>query len=1054
MGRCTACTASRTSQQVVFGEGSDRARIVSIGEAPGPDEDIRGRPFIGRAGGVYDRLLDEARIPRPQVYTTNTILCYPGRRKEGGFNKPDDQQVEICTTHWLFPVLAALKPRVILAWGLTATQMLLKTTAPMGELVGKEVEQNGSIVIPLYHPSYFLHNASDYTAWRLVVDALVRAKQLAGLAVTGTYVDQVKIERHQEDKRVIAALESRSAIFEHRPWRDEREYINAWTDGTDIVLLFKDGNQKRRERIEGFKWYFYLQTDDVFKLPPNFWRKWFDDGLVVGLKADPANPDWTMVFARRQVRRTTALREHLLEGSINLWDERQIQKFESDRHLRELLDELEQHGVQHYEADLTPSKRFMADYDLKIAADYNELFLDIETDDTLPLVDRLTLGDRRILSIAWELHPIDKAKKPEVGFLLLRREDDRAEADLMAEFAEVIPRSDILYAWNGNNFDFPILRARARKFKVGVPWEEVHTIDLLRTWFRYFQRGATVNTSFALQNIAKHVLKQEKVDWKAKAATRGLRLSKFIQLYREAPDILEEYNRDDTHKLVELEKFTGFAKIDQVFCRIGNCFVRDYHITTKIDSLLLKRAKQAGVHFKSRKVSVLQESRWDRMKHRKEYAGRSGAQIRGTSLYEGAYVLEPKKGYWEGVAALDFKSLYPSVMVAWNISPETYVPDDEAASYPADRIIECPTGAKFRTDVQGFIPTIFADTGEKRRVYQQLQAEQPVGSDLFLLYYRLAYSFKRLGLSFYGDMGNVESRYFNPRVAAAVTLSGQYLLKKAVAYGEELGYPALYGDTDSLYIKIPQSEGGKFVEAINTYLQQLLVREWNVPATRFTVELEYENYFPRIFFVRKKRYAGLMTMYKGKEASFTEIKGFECMRSDGIEFARRMQRTVIEMILRHRSSVKEITNFLFEQREQVFTKRLSLDDITITKGIAKSLDDYKANAVHVTLARQYRQEGGEFFVGMKIPYVVTKGKPKLEAVLAEHFTGTYDADYYWDHLILPPTYRIVEVLYPSVSWDLLFTAPTSASLRRKLARETARTQREESTQDDDHERAS
>ena len=1035
MSRCTACDCAKTSQQVVFGIGDVKAKIVSIGEAPGPDEDSKGEPFVGRAGKLHDEFWETVGIKRADLWITNIAKCFPGRTLKGGIATPKETDVQICKDKWLRDELRIVKPLVIVAWGLTAAHGFgIGKKLTMGDIAGKEFETEFGIVIPVYHPSYFLRNPNEYLTRQKVYDALSQAVVRAGI---GTKIfggmDQQKTERHQEDKSVIAALESRSSVFDHVPWPKEgdpnfgRAYSTAWTDGSDIWLIYKDKhNRKKAEVIDWFEWYFYVKTKDfVEKVPASWLSRWKRDGLIHRVEPDSVNPEWLQVFAERHVQRTWALREHLLESYLTLWDDRTIQKYPKDQKLRKMLDELEKMGVNHYEADLTPTRRFMTDYDIKLMEHYDECYIDIETDDTLPLGDRRTLGDRRILSIAWETVWADRSRKPESGFLLLKKENDRAEREMLEEFKYVMAGIDVMYAWNGNNFDFPILRHRSRRYHTEADWETIHTIDLLRTWFRYFQRGAAVNTSYALQSIAKHILKKEKLDWRAMAKQRGQNIKSFLQLYREAPDILEEYNRWDARLLLELEQHMGFAKIDQVFSRIGNCFARDYHITTKIDSLLLKRGKQSGMHFKTKKVKIISEG--GKAAYKKE---------QGWEAYEGAYVLEPKLGVFDNVAALDFKSLYPSVMVAFNISPETHLKEDEVAGLDPSQYISCPVkeengefvidkkrGTKFRTDVLGYVPTIFQDTGEKRKVYQELQANEPVGSDLFLLYYRLAYSFKRLGLSFYGDMGNLESRYFNPKVAEAVTLSGQFILKEALKFAEREGVEPLYGDTDSMYVKLPASEGPGFVKRCNDYLRTLL-NSMGVPDERFKVELEYENYFSRMFFLKKKRYAGLMTMYKGKEASFTEVKGLEMMRSDGIEYTRQVQKTLIEMIVREKRPVKTIAraviDFMMAEREKTLGHKLSKDQITITKGLTKSLEEYKQKSVHIDIARAIRASGGEYYVGMKVPYIVTSSEKTLVAVHADDYQGQYDHVYYWDKVIYPPCYRILEVCFPEIPWHELF----------------------------------
>jgi DNA polymerase I len=1032
----------------VFGEGPSKARIMSVAEAPGPSEDKAGRPLVGKSGVLFDQMLEEAGFSRAQMYVTNTVKCFPGYDDKGKIAKPKQEWIDTCTKKWLEKEIALVKPRVILAWGAYAVKALLDLNSPMKELLGREIEKNGYIIIPLYHPAHFIYNPQDMTTRRKVMDMLQRALVLVGESSTGTYVDQTRTEHHQEDKSVIAALEAKSGVFSRNPWNDKREYSTAWSDGKNVVLVYANANgQKSEEVVRGgidFNWYFYLRTTDALKLGQKFWAYWMKEGAVHRLEPDEVNPEWTKVYSERWVIRTAALKEHLLESYLTLWDDNILKKYPKDRLLRELLDDIEKEGVKHYEADLTPSRRFLTDYDIKIQSAYDEMYIDIETDDTKPLIDRRDLAERRILSIAWETHWKDKSREPRKGFLLLEKENDRSEKMMLIKFAREMPEIDIMYAWNGNNFDFPILRQRMRMHGVTARWDYTHTIDLLRTWKRYHQRGASAMVSFSLQSIAQHQLKTSKLDWREKCKDRGLNVHRFLELYRQAPDILEEYNRYDANLLVQLEQHSGYAKIDQVFSRIGNCFARDYHITTKIDSLLLKRGKQVGMHFPTKKVRIMQEG--GKVDFKKREYGVEG------SMYEGAYVLDPKIGIFEDVAAVDFKSLYPSVMLAWNISPETYITDEQAKKLDPSEYVTAPTGTKFLTSRKGFIPEIFQDTGEKRKVYQKLQADQEVGSDLFLLYYRLAYSFKRLGLSFYGDMGNVESRYFNPKVAEAVTLGGQYILKQAIDYTKLQGLEPLAGDTDSMYIKLPADQGASFVAGCNEYLKKHLYEKFGIPESRFLVELEYENYFSRMFFVRKKRYAGLMTMYKGKKASFTEVKGLECMRSDGIEYARDMQRTIIEMVVRQKVNRKHLVDFLMSEREKVLNGELPIEQITITKGIARAIESYKAKTVHVEIARKFRDAGGEFYVGMKVPYIVTGYKPKLQAVHVDDFKGIYDHDYYWSKLIFPPSYRILVACYPETEWELLVPGLTDkqrAKLRENTIKRNKGDEKSEKDGDDD-----
>jgi DNA polymerase elongation subunit (family B) len=195
-----------------------------------------------------------------------------------------------------------------------------------------------------------------------------------------------------------------------------------------------------------------------------------------------------------------------------------------------------------------------------------------------------------------------------------------------------------------------------------------------------------------------------------------------------------------------------------------------------------------------------------------------------------------------------------------------------------------------------------------------------------------------------------------------------------------------------------------------------------------------------------------MTMYKGKKASFTEVKGLECMRSDGIEYAREMQRTVIEMIVRQKVNKKHLVDFLMSEREKVLNGELPVEQITITKGIARAIESYKARQVHVEIARAFRDGGGEFYIGMKVPYIIVGQKPKLQAIHADDFKGEYDHNYYWTKLIFPPSYRILVACYPETEWELMVPGLTDkqrAKLRENTIKRNSGDEDKDKNGDDD-----
>ena len=171
---CTACPLHETGTQTVFGEGSAKAEVVFVGEQPGDQEDLQGRPFVGPAGKLFDKALEEAGIDRSQVYVTNAVkhFKWQARGKRRIHQKPNWSEIAACRP-WLDAELEVIRPRVLVCLGATAAQALLgrdfRVSRQRGELVESDLAEN---VIATVHPSSILR-ADDATREQ-EYDALVR----------------------------------------------------------------------------------------------------------------------------------------------------------------------------------------------------------------------------------------------------------------------------------------------------------------------------------------------------------------------------------------------------------------------------------------------------------------------------------------------------------------------------------------------------------------------------------------------------------------------------------------------------------------------------------------------------------------------------------------------------------------------------------------------------------------------------------------------------------------------------------------------------------------
>jgi DNA polymerase len=152
LGDCKRCKLHRTRRKIVFGEGNEKATLMLVGEGPGYDEDIQGRPFVGKAGQLLTKILQSVNLQREEVYIANIIKCRPPQNR-----KPESDEIESCNP-FLMKQINAIQPKIICALGTFSAQTLLQTDAKITALRGKLYDLEGIKVIPTYHPAFLLRN--------------------------------------------------------------------------------------------------------------------------------------------------------------------------------------------------------------------------------------------------------------------------------------------------------------------------------------------------------------------------------------------------------------------------------------------------------------------------------------------------------------------------------------------------------------------------------------------------------------------------------------------------------------------------------------------------------------------------------------------------------------------------------------------------------------------------------------------------------------------------------------------------------------------------------
>ena len=153
LGDCTRCRLCETRKNIVFGEGNPRARLVFVGEGPGRDEDIQGRPFVGRAGQLLTKIIQAMKLERKDVYICNVVKCRPPENRN-----PEPDEVASCEP-FLTKQIESINPEIIVSLGSVATGLMLKLkNFKMGQLRGTFHQYGNSKLMITYHPAALLRN--------------------------------------------------------------------------------------------------------------------------------------------------------------------------------------------------------------------------------------------------------------------------------------------------------------------------------------------------------------------------------------------------------------------------------------------------------------------------------------------------------------------------------------------------------------------------------------------------------------------------------------------------------------------------------------------------------------------------------------------------------------------------------------------------------------------------------------------------------------------------------------------------------------------------------
>ncbi|HIE33543.1 MAG TPA: hypothetical protein EYP86_00180 [Candidatus Altiarchaeales archaeon] len=364
-------------------------------------------------------------------------------------------------------------------------------------------------------------------------------------------------------------------------------------------------------------------------------------------------------------------------------------------------------------------------------------------------------------------------------------------------------------------------------------------------------------------------------------------------------------------------------------------------------------------------------------------------------LIVGGYVVEPEKGIHDNIILFDFRSLYPSIIISYNIDPSTI--DCECCK---DDSHKAPTGHYFCKKKRGFIPEILNELIERRmEVKEKLSLEKDLMKRKFLDVKQ--YALKILANSMYGYFAFPRARWYSRDCAEATAALGRQYIHQTIKNVEKNGFKVVYGDTDSVYITLPEEkEKERIVEKAKFLLKKI---NKDLPGV---MELEFEGFYSRGIFITKKRYALI------DEFGKLIVKGLEVRRRDWANIAKKTQDNVLMALLQDRDPEKA-AKIVKKVIEDIKNNRVPLEDLAINTQITKDMGEYVQPGPHILAARRAMKKGLEFRQGDIVSYVITrKGKSISDKAKLIDFVeeGNYDSDYYINNQVLPAVLRILEAL--------------------------------------------
>jgi len=707
----------------------------------------------------------------------------------------------------------------------------------------------------------------------------------------------------------------------------------------------------------------------------------------------------------------------------------------------ELRDKVKAGGIKTYEADILFKYRFMNDMNLgslewvKLGAEPAKTGT-VSVDNCIRVkeirhVKTVQDAPLRFMALDIECVPLKKGTVPEAEkdpvvmialafntpfrgketMVLATRTDGNvvsfdSEKEMLEDFVRIIYDydPDIITGFNINNFDMPYILERMRRNRVPSIFgrcKQKHTVARkVMARYKISVTGRVVVDSYeivkkdfslaryGLDFVAQNLLKQSKVD---------VRHSEIEKLWTGSHDEykrLVEYAENDARlaldlvlKLNLIDKYAALSKVSGTLLQD----TLDSGETTRIENFLLKEFNKRGYILPC--------------KPEPSDVGRREAAM-GKDL-KGGFVLEPDKQLHSYVAVFDFKSMYPSIIRTYNVCPTTIL-----KGVDVEGAIVSPLGTRFAPKEMrsGIIPGILEGLMDKRQaVRKAMKSVKDPGKKRLLNAEQ--YALKIMANAFYGHMGYARARIYDLDIANTITFTGRYTIQKTKDIIEkELGYGVVYGDTDSVFVKVNEEDMEK-IRAIGDRIAKHVSDQ--LPGF---MELQFEKVFKRFLPLTKKRY--MAWSFEPTAEGWTEkidMKGIETVRRDWCGLVSEATRNVIEIVLK-KDDPKAALKYFKSVIDDLLKKNIPLEKLVITKSMTKAPRSYAGMQPHIELVKKMQARSEEApGVGDRIGYVIVKGTGLLskraeDPIYVMEKGLEIDSQYYIENQLLPPLERIFGVL--------------------------------------------